>query len=356
MIRLEPRARTPLPLSLAAPILAVAAALALAAIPIAAAGAPVLRAYELMALGAAGSLFAVTETLARATPLMLTGLAVAVAFRARLYNIGAEGQLYAGALAAVAVGSGAVTAPAWAMIPLVLAAGALAGAALMALPTLAKVKLGADEVVTTLLVNFIVLLFVQMMLEGPMKDPMSLGWPQSAPIVDAALLPKFAERMRVHAGLGVAVVAALVVAVAMRHTVWGFEIRAVGGNPAAARFAGMPVARVTIRAGLVSGALAGLAGVGEVAGLKGYLTQDLSPGFGYAGIVVAMLAGLSPLAVVPAALFVAGVFVGADSMSRAIGVSNYIADLVVALALIMMLVASLLTRFRLRFVGRRAAA
>jgi simple sugar transport system permease protein len=141
----------------------------------------------------------------------------------------------------------------------------------------------------------------------------------------------------------------------MKHTVAGFEIRAVGENPNAARFAGIKVTRVLIRAGLISGALAGLAGVGEVAGLKGYLTQDLSPGFGYAGIVVAMLAGLSPLGVVIAALFIAGVFVGSDSMSRAVGVSNYIADLVVALSLVMMLLGGLTVRYRIRLVSARGA-
>ena len=131
------------------------------------------EAYGLMVKGAFGSLFAFTEMLTRATPLILTGLAAAVAFRAKLWNIGAEGQLYVGALAAVAVGTGAFTAPAFILIPLVVIAGALAGGLLMLGPTLLKTRLGVDEVVTTLLLNFIVLLFVQMMLEGPMQDPMA---------------------------------------------------------------------------------------------------------------------------------------------------------------------------------------
>jgi simple sugar transport system permease protein len=185
-----------------------------------------------------------------------------------------------------------------------------------------------------------------------MKDPMGMGWPQSEPMVEEATLPKLMTRMRVHAGLVVALVAALVVHVLLKRTVWGFEIRAVGENQDAARHAGIPVTATFLRVALISGALAGLAGVGEVAGLKGYLTADLSPGFGYAGIVVAMLAGLSPLGVVVAALFVAGVFVGADSMSRAIGVSNYLADLVVATSLIAVLVSGLFVRYRVRLVGR----
>ena len=150
--------------------------------------------------GAGGTLFAATETLTRATPLIFTGLAAAIAFRARLFNIGAEGQLYAGALATVAIGAGAIQGPPQLLVPLVLVAAAVAGAALMLLPTFLKVRLGVDEVVTTLLLNFVVLLFVQMMLEGALKDPMGGGWPQSEPVLDEAVLPPLVERMRLHAG------------------------------------------------------------------------------------------------------------------------------------------------------------
>jgi len=318
MIRLEPREHVPLTLRLGAPIAAAALALVISAIPLAFARADVLAAYGLIFSGAFGSLFAFTEMLTRATPLILTGLAAVV------------------------------------LMPLVLLAGAAAGALMMLVPTWLKTRAGVDEVVTTLLLNFVVLLFVQMMLEGPMQDPMSLGWPQSLPVVPEAELPALLPRMRLHAGFVVALVAALLLWLMMGRSVWGFETRAVGANPAAARFAGMSVNGVMLRVGLISGALAGLAGVGEVAGLKGYLTQDLSPGFGYSGIVVAMLAQLNPLGVIASAIFVAGVFVGADSMSRAIGVSSYIADLVVATALLTMLLATLSMRYRIRWISGNA--
>jgi ABC-type uncharacterized transport system permease subunit len=349
VIRFEPREGTTAALRIAAPLASIVAALALATVPLAAAGAPIAKAFALMAEGAAGSAFAITETLTRATPLVFTGLAAAIAFRARLYNIGAEGQLYAGALAAAAVGSGAVQAPAPLLVPMILLAAALAGALLMLGPALLKVRLGIDEVVTTLLLNFVVLLFVQMMLEGALKDPMGGGWPQSAPIEDAGMLPPLVERMRLHAGFLIALAASLFGQVVMSRTVLGLKIKVVGESPAAARFAGIGVAGVTIGVALLSGGLAGLAGASEVAGLKGYLTADLSRGFGYAGIVVAMLAGLQPLACVPAAIFLAAVFVGADTMSRALGVSNYIADLIVALALLCVVVSGLFVRFRLRW-------
>lgn len=356
MIRFEPRPAASRAIRVVAPVAAAVAALLLAAVPLAFAGAPIGTAYGLMIKGAFGSVFAFTETLTRTTPLILTGLAAVVAFRARLWNIGAEGQLYAGALAAVAVGSGAVAAPPAVMIPLVLVAGFAAGALLMLGPALLKLRYGADEVVTTLLLNFVVILFVQMMLEGPLQDPMSMGWPQSAPIVDEAMLPPLVERMRLHAGLLIGLVAAVVVHVLFRMTVWGYEIRAVGENVSAARYAGIPVFGTFVRVALISGGLAGLAGVGEVAGLKGYLTSDLSPGFGYAGIVVAMLASLSPLGAVLAAFFVASVFVGADFMSRSIGVSSYLADLVVALSLLCVLIGGFVARYRVRWVSRHHAA
>jgi simple sugar transport system permease protein len=180
---------------------------------------------------------------------------------------------------------------------------------------------------------------------------MGMGWPQSVPVAEAAVLPKLVAQMRLHAGLVLALAAAAIVYVIQIHTALGLEMRAVGGNASASRFAGISVPGTLIVTGAISGALAGLAGAGEVAGLKGYLTSDLSPGFGYAGIVVAMLAQLNALAVVPSAIFIAAIFVGADSMSRTLGVSNYFADLVVALALMCTLAGSLFLRYRLRRVG-----
>lgn len=354
MIEIVPRGTVRPWSAILIPIVAGLAALSLAAIPLAFAGAPILPAYVQMAAGVFGSVFTITETLTRATPLIFTGLAAAIAFRARLWNIGGEGQLYLGALAAVWVGTGMIDGPPILMIPLVLAAGAVAGAVGLLGPAVLKTRFGADEVVTSLLLNFIVLIFVQMMLEGPFKDPMGLGWPQSEPILDSAALPTLVDRMRLHAGFLIAIAAALVAHAVFAYTVWGFRVRAVGDNAAAARHAGIGVKWTILCVAIASGACAGLAGVSEVAGLKGYLTSDLSPGFGYAGIVVAMLAGLSPIGVIAASLFVASVFVGADSMSRAMGVSSFLADLTVSMSLICMLVGGFFARFRFRRRAVRA--
>jgi len=349
MIQIIPKENQSRWVSLGIPIMAAVLSLLLAAIPLAFTGASILDAYVQMVKGVFGSLFNFTEMLTRATPLIFTGLAAAIAFRAKLWNIGAEGQLYLGAMAAVWVGTGMVDGPQILMIPLVLAAGAIAGGLGMLGPALLKTRFGADEVVTSLLLNFIILIFLQMMLEGPLKDPMGLGWPQSEPIVDNAILPQLITRMRLHAGFILALGTAVVAYVILAMTVWGFKIRAVGENAAAARHAGIAVNNTYLAVAMASGALAGVAGVSEVAGLKGYLTADLSPGFGYTGIVVAMLAGLSPLGVIAASLFVASVFVGADSMSRAIGVSSFIADLIVSMSLICVLLGGFFARFNLRW-------
>ena len=347
-MRLELRESTPWWLTLSAPLLAIAMSLLLACVLIVWAGESAAAALALMLSGAFGSAFALTETLARAIPLMLCGLAVAVAFRARFFNIGAEGQLYAGALAATWLGTGLVTLPAPLMLPLLFAVGAAAGALALLLPWFLKVRLGVDEVVTTLLLNFVILLLVGYALEGPMKDPMSMGWPQAAPIVESGVLPALVPRSRLHAGLYVAVLAAAALWLLLRYTPFGFAVRALGLNPEAARHAGVDPARTLLGVALASGALAGFAGVSEVAGLKGYLTLDLSPGFGYTGIAVAMLANLHPLGVLVAAVFLAGITVGADSMSRVLDVPSYIADIMVAAAVLSVLCGLLLARYRLR--------
>jgi ABC-type uncharacterized transport system permease subunit len=348
-MRLEPRDHVSLAMAVAGPVLAVLAAMAICSLLILWSGSSVSDAYALLFKGALGSRFAISETLTRTTVLILTGLAAAVAFRAKLWNIGGEGQLYVGACAATMLGTGQLQWPPYLLIPTLFLAGALAGGLLLLVPTLLKTHLKVDEVVTTLLLNFIILLLVNYLVFGPWKDPMAMGWPQAAAIIDEGLLPKLLAKTRLHAGFLVALASAVGAWVLMRFTVWGYEIRAVGANPEAARFAGVPVNRTIVRTALISGGLAGMAGVCELIGLKGYLTLDLSPGFGYTGIVVAMLAGLHPLGVILSAFFVAVVFNGADSMSRALSVSNYIAEVITAVSLLTVLVSMLLTRYKLKW-------
>jgi simple sugar transport system permease protein len=346
-MRLERRESVPLWLAAGAPLAAVAAALVLAAGLIGAAGVNPLVAYGEMLRGALGSRLAVTEMLTRATPLILTGLAAAVAFRTRLWNIGGEGQFYLGALVTAWIGH-SLTLPGPVGIAVLMACGMAAGALLLAGPALMRLRFGVDEVVTTLLLNFIVILFVGLMIEGPLRDPLAFGWPQSVPVDGDYRLPDLIARSRLHVGLLIALAAAGIVWLVMARTVFGVETRAAGLNARAAAFAGIPLPRTILGVALISGALAGLAGSVEVMGVTGGVTTTMSPGFGYAGIVVAMLAALHPAGVVAAAVFVATVFVGADAMSRATGVPSFIADVIVALSLLTMLVALLFTTHRIR--------
>ncbi|WP_102106896.1 ABC transporter permease [Oceaniglobus roseus] len=342
-MRFERRATRSWGLTLLAPLMAVAVAFVVAGGLIALSGAPVIEAGRRILENAFGSRLALTETLTRTTPLILTGLAAAVAFRARVWNIGAEGQFYGGALATAAM---AQVVPGPLAIPALMLAGAVAGVVLLVVPVALRLRFGVDEVVTTLLLNFIVLLFVSLAIEGFLRDPLAFGWPQSVPVPPEARLPKLVDRSRLHVGLVIAVLAAVLVYLVNRYTVFGLQARAAGLSAPAARFAGVPLSRTLLTTACLSGGLAGLAGAIEVMGVKGHVSSDLSPGFGYTGIVVAMLAGLSPLGVILAALFVAALFVGADGMSRALAVPSFIADVTTSLALLAMLVAIFFTQYR----------
>jgi general nucleoside transport system permease protein len=352
-MRLEPRHHHLAWAALLAPVGALAFTLFICTLLLLWAGAPVGNAYSLLLQGGFGSVFAWSETLTRATPLILTGLSAAVAFKARLFNIGAEGQLYAGALAAVAVGGMhgglGVELHTGLHFVLMVATAALAGAMLLLVPALLKTQLGVDEVVTTLLLNFVVLLFVGAMLDGPMKDPSALGWPQSVALNSELELSKLIAQTRLHTGLLWGVALSLLIWALLRYSHFGFALRASGANAQAAAFAGVPVARTTVLVALLSGALAGLAGALEVAGRTSYVTLDMSPGYGYSGIVVAMLAALNPLGVLAASVLISGVQVGADSMSRNIAVPTYLADVMVATALLATLVATMLVQYRVRW-------
>ena len=345
-LTLESRDRTPLWLNLGLPLLAVAATLVLCSGLILLAGANVFTAYEKLFLSALSSRFNLVETFVKATPLIFTGLAVAVAFRARFWNIGAEGQLLAGAMAAAFVGA-LEALPAWSLVPGMILAGAAAGALWAIIPAVLKTRLKVDDVVTSLLLNFIIFYGMMALLDGPWKDPLS-GYPDSPDIRMAAEFPILLHATRLHLGVLLAFIATAGTWLLMRRTTMGFSIQAVGENPVAARYAGFSIDRVILITAAVSGALAGLAGVGEVGGLHFQVMAGLSPGYGYTGIVIAMLARLNPLGVIPAALFFAVIITGAEAMSRATGVPVFLADVIQGTALVAMLVALLFTRYRIR--------
>ena len=348
-MRLERRTSIPKKLAIVAPILAIVASLSISGVLIILAGVNPFIAYFEILKGAFGSKLAITETLTRASPLILTGLAAAVAFRARLWNIGGEGQFYIGALVAAAVGNSLLTGfPIIIAMTLVMMCSMISGAILLAGPALLRLRFGIDEVVTTLLLNFIIILFVGLMIEGPLKDPFAFGWPQSVPVDRSLRFADLVPSSRLHKGFLIAIFAAFAIWIIVTRTVFGLQTRATGFTPQAAAFSGISLSKTIMGVALISGALAGLAGAIEVMGVTGYVTTTLSPGFGYAGILVAMLAALHPGGVIISAVFIASIFIGADAMSRATGVPSFIADVIMSLSLLTMLIAIFFTNYRIR--------
>lgn len=348
--RLEEREHRSLRRQFLTPFIAVFIALLISSFFILLAGVNPLDSYKELFIGSFGSKNAVAETLSRATPIILTGLAASIAFRARFWNIGAEGQLYAGALAVTFFGTGIIELPAIIMIPFLFMVGAIAGGLLLLPLVILKIYYKVDEVVTTLLTNFIVILLVSYLLEGPWKDPMSLGWPQGASVIDQGILPQILSKTRLHLGFIFSIIFAILIWIVLSKHLIGYKIKAVGFNSSAASHSGIPVLKTIFIVALLSGGMAGMAGVTETAGLKGYLTLDLSPGFGYAGIAVAMLAGLHPIGVIASGIFLASIYVGADAMSRSMNVPTYLADVIVAITILCVLMSLVINQYKLRFL------
>ncbi len=358
MLRLsfERRDETSVVRNLMLPVVAVAASLVLCSGLILLAGTNPILAYWTIVKSAFGGKIPITETLAKASPMVLTGLAAAVAFRVRFWNIGAEGQLLVGAMLAAFIGARSEL-PAASLIPLMLVAGAGGGALAAMLPAFMKTRLKVDDVVSTLMLNFIILYAMMALLSGPWKDT-TTGWPDSPDILGAAEFPNLWRGTRLHLGVLVGALAAVATWLLVRWTTLGFAIDAVGENARAAHHAGLDVQRVTLSAAAISGALAGLAGVGEVGGIQYQVMGSISPGYGYSGLVVAMLARLNPLGVVPAAIFLAAITAGADEMSRQTGVPVFLADVIQGVTLLTMLIALIFASHRLRIgwrAGRRAS-
>jgi simple sugar transport system permease protein len=295
--------------------------------------------------------FTLWETLNVATPLLFAGAAVAIAFRAGYWNIGVEGQLLMGAVAAAGIGQIVHGWPSIAVLPLMVAGGALAGAAWALVPALLRVRLGIDEVVTTLLLNPVALLLVEALLHGPWTDP-ETGFPESPRIAESAEFPKLAAflpflgRSRLHLGFVIAMVTIVVAWWILARTATGLRVRAVGLSPHGARFAGIRVERTLLRVALLSGAVAGMAGVSEVAGIQFRLTAGISPGFGYTGIVVAMLGGLAMPGVLVAGLLLGDLSVGASSAVRSLQIPSQLGAVVQGTLLLVVVGALALYRRR----------
>lgn len=343
------RAPAPVWMRTLLPIIAIPVTFLITSVIIMMAGANPFTAYYNFLIAPLASKSSAIEVLVKSTPLLLTGAAVAFAFKGGYWNIGAEGQLYAGAIAAAFVGTILVDVPPIIGIPAMIIGG-FVGGLLWALPSaILKVKLGVDEVVTTLLMNSIVLNVTSFLLNGPWRNPVSM-WPQSPEIQPGTMFPQLLPRTRLHFGIIVAVLVILITWFVINRTSFGLKMRAIGLSKEGARFAGIKVNKTMLTVALISGGIAGLAGAGEVAGIHFHLIDAISDGLGYSGIIIATLGGLNPFGVGLASLFIGLIDTGAQTVSRVMGVPVYLGDVVQSTLLLVTLSLFVLQNYRIRRV------
>jgi simple sugar transport system permease protein len=331
------------------PIIAIPVTFLITSLVILLAGANPLQAFYQFLVVPLSTKSSAIEVLVKSTPLLLTGAAAAFAFAGGYWNIGGEGQLYAGAIMAAWVGMVFKGVSPWIGIPAMIVGGMLGGL-IWAFPSaILKVKLGVDEIVTTLLMNSIVTSVVSYLLNGPWRDPETM-WPQSPDIDPGTVFFKLIPRTRLHFGFIVAVVVLIIIWIVINRTGFGLKMRAIGLSKEGARFAGIKVDKTMLIVALVSGAIAGLAGAGEVAGIQFHLIDSLSDSLGYSGVIVATLGGLNSIGVGLAAIFLGMIDTGAQTLSRTMGVPVYLGDVVQSTLLLVTLSLFLLQNFRLRRV------
>jgi len=334
------------------PVVAVALALLIGAGMLLALGADPLKAYSAMLQGAAGSVSGITQTLVKATPLLLVGLGITIAFRGGVINIGGEGQLIVGALAATAM---ALAFPEWPgviLLPLALAAGVAGGAAWGGVPGVLKARLGVNEILSTIMMNQIAIQLSNYLLRGPMIDPAEIARgtqiAQSAQLPQQVWLIRLVPRTLLNGGAIIAVVMAVLVYIFLWRTTIGYRIRAVGLNAEAARYAGIRVPVYQALALVLGGAFAGLAGAVEVLGVQHRMMEGLSGGYGFSGIVAALFGKLHPLGAIPASILFGGLLVGADKMQRAVQVPSALIGALQGLVVLFVVSSDIWARYRAR--------
>lgn len=340
-----------------APIIAVLLALACGAVLLLILGANPIEAYGVMLDGAFGSEANLYRTLTRATPLLIVAVGICIAFRGGVINIGAEGQLFVGAISATAFAIGIGDAlPAFILAPLTLIIGALAGALWGSVPGFLKARFDVNEILSTIMMNEIAVQLLLFLLSGPMIDPeqVALGTriPQSAQLPEGSWLARLAPPSQIHAGIFIGLAMAIIVYVLLWRTTLGYRIRAVGLNKAASRYAGISVPRYLLLALVLSGGLAGLAGAVEVTGITHRMVEGFAIGYGFSGIVVALFGRLHPLGAIPSAFLFGALLVGADRMQRTIQVPNATVTALQGLIVIFVVSSEYLVR---RYTARRRA-
>ncbi len=337
-----------------APLAAIAATVACGFVLFALLGRDPLHALHAFFVAPLATRYGVGEWLLKASPLALIGTGLAIGYRANVWNIGAEGQLIAGAIAATAVALAIDGAPRAVVLPAMLVAGAAGGMAWASVPAYLRTRFGANEILVSLMMVYIATLLLSLMVHGPMRDPEGFNFPQSRLFAASALMPKLLEGTRLNASalLTLAVVGAAAVFTARSFA--GFEMRVAGLAPAAARYAGVPPARVVWLGMLIGGACAGVAGVGEVAGPIGQLVPAVSPGYGFAAIIVAFVGRLEPVGILLASLLMSLLYLGGESAQLELKLPSSITGLFQGALLFFLLAADVSIHYRLRWKSRAA--
>ncbi len=344
--RLEPGRGARLAVTLASLVLA----LVLSGLVILAVGVNPVEAYTALFSGAFGTLYGLSETLVKTTPLILTGLAVALCLKMRLWNIGAEGQFVIGFLASVLVALALPGRPWYLLLPLMAVAALVGGGLWAGAAGLLKARLGVSEIITTLLMNWVAILFSQYFAYGPLKGPD--GFPYSQAFCPGACLPTLGWG-RVNAGLFLALAAAVILHLVLKYTLWGFEVRVIGDSPKAARAAGMGIEKNVVIVLALAGGLAGLGGFVEVSGIEQRLSPHTALGYGYTAILIAWLARSHPLLVILVAFLFGGLYTGGEMIQVGMGVPVAVIRILQGTILFFLLAGDFLMNFRVRFGGRK---
>ncbi len=327
-----------LPFGLLMPVSAVLVALLFGAVLLLLLGANPLSAYGSLIVGVFGSVSGLTQALVKATPLLLVGLGICIAFRASVINIGAEGQIILGAVMGTWVALIFKTWPGWLLIPVTILVGFLAGAVWGFVPGLLKARLHVNEILSTVMMNAIALHLMNLLVRGPLIDQAGVTagtyLAQSERLPEQVWLTRLVPQTLLHTGIIIAVVLAVVVYIFLWRTTLGYRIRAVGLNPDASRFAGISVPTYQMLSLTLAGGFAGLAGVIEVIGVQHRLLEGITSGYGFTGIVAALFGGLHPLGLIPASVLFGGLLVGADKMQRAVQVPSALIDVILGLVVL----------------------
>ena len=346
-LRLERRLDTRPVYELYATLIALAITTAIIGGLVAFVGVSPTTAFNALYDGAFGNRESALETLVQATPLILTGLAAAIAFRAGVWNIGGEGQFFAGAIGAYWTADTVGGLPAPVLFVAMFVGGALAGALWASIASVLLVRYGTNEILTTVMLNFVILYGLSWLLSGPWQSPKTPYY-QTERMDEKTWLPRFWDDSRLHWGFAIALAMALAVHLLVRRTSLGFELRAIGVNKQAAGYKGINVGLTIVMVMAVSGALAGISGAGELLGLHHRLQLDIAEGLGFTGIIVALVARMHPAGVIVVAIAFAGLFNGATAMQVATGIPAALVQVIEGVALVFVLLAAVACRYRLR--------